>query len=118
MPRPIAVIDLDRRVFVEAVDFITSVGHLKGGRSREETALAPGGPQLVVTDKALFDFEPDSKAMGLKSLHPGVALAVVLERMAFRPVLPDTVPKTPLPTARELDLIRRVIDPNRVLLRV
>ncbi|MCW2242123.1 CoA-transferase subunit beta [Azospirillum canadense] len=118
VPRPIVVVDLDRRVFVEKVDFITSVGHLHGGRSREEAGLQPGGPHLVVTDKAILDFEPESKLMRIRSLHPGVTLEEVLDRLSFRPVVPDSIPTTPLPTERELDLIRRVIDPNRVLLRV
>ena len=118
VPRPIVVVDLDRRVFVEAVDFITSVGHLRGGRSREEAGLSPGGPQLVVTDKAIFDFEPGSRQMRLRSLHPGVMAEEVFDLMSFRPVLPEQLPATPLPSMQELDLIRRVIDPNRVLLRV
>ncbi|WP_042698298.1 hypothetical protein [Azospirillum sp. B506] len=41
--------------------FITSVGHLWGGRSHEEAGLSPGGPQLVVTGKSIFDFDPGSR---------------------------------------------------------
>ena len=52
--------DLDPRVFVREVDYITGVGWLRGGRSREEAGITiGGGPQLVVTDKAIFDFCPE-----------------------------------------------------------
>src|SRR3546814_7337633 len=64
--------DLDRRSFVEKVDFITSVGYLDGGASREAAGLGPGGPRYVITDKAIFDFTPDTREMRLRSLHPGV----------------------------------------------
>lgn len=116
--RPYIVADLGSRTFVDAVDFITSVGHFRGGDSRREAGLEEGGPRLVVTDKAIFDFEPESKHMRLRSLHPGVELDEVLDRMAFRPIVPDEILPTPAPTETELNLIRNEIDPNRVLLRV
>jgi Acyl CoA:acetate/3-ketoacid CoA transferase, beta subunit len=116
--RPYIVVDLDKRTFVEKVDFITSVGHLNGGSSRVEAGLEPGGPQLVVTDKAVFDFTPDEKEMRLASLHPGVSLEEVLDLLGFRPVVPDNVPETAPPTEAELAAIRNDIDPNRILLRV
>jgi len=117
--RPLLVMDLDRRTFVEKVDFITSVGFLDGGDARERAGLEPGGgPRFVVTDKAIFDFTPDTRELRLVSLHPGVSLDEVLGLMALVPVLPDNVPETAPPTAAELQAIRRDIDPNRILLRV
>ena len=56
--------------------------------------------------------------MRLRSLHPGVALEDVLAAMGFRPVVPDDVPTTPAPDAEQLRLIRGVIDPQRILLKV
>lgn len=116
--RPYLVCDLDKRTFVEKVDFITSVGYLNGGTSRIDAGLDEGGPQLVVTDKAIFDFEPASKAMRLVSLHPGVSLEEVLDLMSLDPIMPDSISITAEPTASELADIRGTIDPNRVLLKV
>ena len=116
--RPIVLVDLDRRTFVEHVDFVTSVGHRVRGRSRREMGLAPGGPALVVTDKAVFDFAPESGAMRLRSLHPGIALQEVLDRMGFRPDMPDAVPITPEPEADELRAVRETIDPRGILMQV
>lgn len=116
--RPIVMMDLDRRSFVEEVDFVTSVGHARDGRTREEWGLGAGGPHLVVTDLAVFDFASPDRRMRLRSLHPGATLEQVLDNMSFRPVVPHPVPQTPDPDARQLDLIRRVIDPQRVLLKV
>lgn len=116
--RPILLMDLDSRSFVEKVDFITSAGHLTGGKSRLESGLKPGGPCLVVTDKAVFDFEEDSKQMRLKSLHPGVQLDEVLGAMSFAPLVPETIAETEAPSVEELAHIRTDIDPNRILLKV
>lgn len=116
--RPILLMDLDSRSFVEKVDFITSAGHLSGGNSRREAGLGEGGPSLVVTDKAVFDFSEDTKEMRLKSLHPGVTRDEVLAAMSFVPLVPETIAETEAPTTLELAHIRNDIDPNRILLKV
>lgn len=116
--RPILLMDLDARSFVEKVDFITSAGHLSGGNSRHEAGLGEGGPALVVTDKAIFDFAEDTREMRLKSLHPGVTKDEVLAAMSFVPLVPETIPETEVPSAEELAYIRNDIDPNRILLKV
>ncbi|MGJ7043223.1 glutaconate CoA-transferase subunit B [Shinella sp. BE166] len=116
--RPLLLMDLDARSFVEKVDFITSAGHLSGGNSRREAGLSEGGPALVVTDKAVFDFAEDTREMRLKSLHPGVTKDAVLAAMSFVPLVPETIPETEPPTVKELAHIRTDIDPNRILLKV
>lgn len=115
--RPIIVMDLDKRSFVEKVDFITSVGHYRGGSSRTDLGLDEGGPIVVLTDRALFDFDPATKEMRLASLHPGENLDDVLSRMSFTPQIDGDIPVTTPPTAEELRGIRETIDPERILLR-
>ena len=114
--RPIVLTDLRKRAFVERVDFITSVGYLEGGNSREKAGLDPGGPWRVITDKAVFGFHPETKEMQVLSLHPGVKLQEVLDSMSFRPVLPKDIPETERPSAEQVRLIRGEIDPNHILL--
>ena len=55
--RVFIIMALKRRSFVERLDFVTSPGHLTGGNARQELGMPGAGPQLVITDKALFDFE-------------------------------------------------------------
>jgi len=66
---------LKKRAFVQKLDFCTSPGHINGGK-RERAALGiPGmGPQLVVTDMALFRFDEETGEMVLSSLRPGVTV--------------------------------------------
>jgi glutaconate CoA-transferase, subunit B len=96
--------------FVDQVDFVTTVGHKVDGRFREELGIRGKGPDWVVTTLGVFDFDPQSKIMRLKSLHPGVTVQDVLDHTGFEPVLPEKVPETAPPTVKEIEIIR-TIDP-------
>ena len=67
--RTVVTIRHEARKLNEAVSFITSPGYLHGGDEREKLGLM-GTPSRVITDKAIFDFDPQSKRMRLKSIHP------------------------------------------------
>jgi len=109
--RTIVIIRHEARKLNEAVSFVTSPGYLQGGGEREAAGLR-GEPSRVITDKAILDFEPESRRMRLVSIHPGITLEEVLANMNFRPVVPDRVPTTELPTAEQIRLIREEIDPQ------
>lgn len=115
--KPIIMVDMEKRTFVPEVDYVTSFGHRARGVRREKYALRGPGPQLVITDKAVFDFGGRDNAMRLRSVHPGVKLRDVLDRMGFEPEVPANLGETPPPTAAEVELIRTTIDPDRRLLR-
>ncbi|MFF7067729.1 CoA-transferase subunit beta [Streptomyces pseudovenezuelae] len=94
-----------RRVFVEKVDLVCGVGydHAAGARFHRIPR--------VVSDLGVFDFDTPDRSMRLASLHPGVTVEQVREATGFAPTVPDEVPYTREPTARELELIREVLDP-------
>ncbi len=115
--REYIVFDHQKRNFVDKVDFISGVGFLDGPGSREKLGLPGGGPRLIFTDKAIFDFDPETRLARLKSIHPGVSLDWVVENTGYtHDWVPRNVPETPLPTDEEIKLIREVIDPRAVLL--
>lgn len=100
------------RSLVEKVDFVSCAGYLGGGSEREDLGLT-GGPQLVVTNLCVMDFEPVSKHLRLQSVHPGVTVEQVQAATGFPLLLPDgDVPVTAAPTAEQVRLIRDVIDPD------
>ena len=90
-----------RRVFVSNVDMVCGVGYDRGA-----TDL-----RVVVTNLAVLDFETPDHALRLRSVHPGVDLADVLEQTGFELAVPDDVAVSRVPSAAELDLIRR-LDPD------
>jgi glutaconate CoA-transferase subunit B len=101
------------RRFVEKVDFITTPGYLYGPGAREEEGLSPGtGPSKVITDLCLFDFDPNTKIMRLKAVHPGITVEDVKKATGFEFIIPDTVETTTPPSEEDLRLLHEVIDPD------
>jgi acyl CoA:acetate/3-ketoacid CoA transferase beta subunit len=99
-----------RRVFVERVDMVCGIGY-----DRASALGSPGNRfheiRLVVTDKAVLDFQTPDHSMRLRSVHPGVPVADVVAATGFPLSIPDDVPDTRWPTAEELKLIRDRLDP-------
>ena len=98
---------------VERVNHVTNPGFLQGGRTREATGLRGGGPRTVLTDKAVFGFDPESRRLRLQSIHPGVSHEDLRASTGFPLDIPSHVPTTPPPSDAELRLIREQIDPQR-----
>jgi glutaconate CoA-transferase, subunit B len=100
------------RTLVERVDFRSAIGFMDGYGQRAREGIG-GGPELVITNLAVLDFDPETDSMRLKSLHPGVTLSDVVEATGFDIVLPAAeVRATAAPTSEQLRLIRDVIDPE------
>lgn len=107
----------DPRTFVEKLDFRSGIGWGDGGDHRAQLGL-PGGPRLCVTNLCVFDFEPASKRMRIRSLHPGVTAVQVQDATGFEVGIPSgKIPETPLPTAEELRILREEVDPTNARLR-
>jgi len=98
------------RTFVERLDFRSGLGWGDGPTHRSRLGL-PGGPLLCVTNLCVMDFEPVSKRMRLKSVHPGVSVDEVRKATGFELIVGEPVAETPPPTDEELALIR-VLDPT------
>jgi acyl CoA:acetate/3-ketoacid CoA transferase beta subunit len=99
------------RVFVERVDVVTGVGYDRAAAAAGAAATRFHALRHVVTNLAVLDFETAEHRMRLRSVHPGVAVADVVEATGFELVVPADVPTTRLPTQAELALLAR-IDPD------
>ena len=106
---------LSKRTFVEKLDFMTSPGYLNGKPGeREKKGLPGGGPELVVTNKAVFGFDKDSNEMALKSLHPGVTFDEVQAEVSWPLKRLPEVEETSLPSMEELRIMREDLDPDGI----
>ncbi len=115
--RVLVVTTHDRRRFVERLDFLTTPGYLTGPGAREEAGLPPGtGPYRVITDLAVLGYHDQTKRMQVISLHPGVGLGQVRAATGFEVAAVEPLDVTTAPTADELDILRREVDPHRYLL--
>ncbi len=107
------IMPLSRRAFVDKIDFCTSAGHLTGEPgARAELGMPGAGPQLVVTDRAIFHFEAETGEMYLSSVHPGVTAEEVQAQVGWPLKVADDLRVTEPPTPEELRLIREELDPD------
>jgi glutaconate CoA-transferase, subunit B len=115
--RTLVIGRLSRRAFPESVDFITSPGQRIRGRSRRELGMPGAGPMKVVTDKAILEADPESGELVATALYPGVSLGEVRGAVGWELRSLSEMAEVPAPTDRELDLLRRVLDPHQLYLK-
>lgn len=111
--RTLITIPLQKRRFLEKVDYISSPGYLEGYDSREKAGLLKGGPSAIITNKCIFRFDPVSKEAYLDSVHPGVTVEEVRNEVSWDLKVSPDVKTTERPTVEQLNLIR-MLDPNQI----
>jgi glutaconate CoA-transferase subunit B len=93
-----------KRAFVEAVDFITSVGFGRGGAGRSGHRGA--GPSVVITDLGVLRPDKESNELELVATHPGIAVETVLDATGWPLRVAEDGAVTDPPTAEELRVLR------------
>lgn len=102
-----------KRVFVEGeVDMVSSVGH-NPARRPKGVNFANVDLRLIVTDLCVMDFGGPTYAIRVSSLHPGVSFEQVQAATGFPLLKSPDLRETPLPTAEQLEIIRR-LDPHNL----
>src|SRR5688572_4407996 len=89
-----------RRVLVPNVDFISAPGWSPPDVWRR------GGPQALVTGKAIFAWQKDARRFRLESVHPGHTTKEIREHTGFDYDSADQQAITPEPAPAELELLR------------
>ncbi len=110
--RTFMIMRLNKRAFVNKIDFVTSPGHLTGGNARQELGLPGGGPEWIITDKAVFNFANPEREMQLVSLYPGITVADIQAVIGWPIRLADSIDETPAPSEHEMHLIQVELDPQ------
>jgi len=107
---------LEKRRFVPRVDYVTSPGHVDGYESRRKTGLKGGGPVAVITDRAIFRFDKDTKEMYLSHLYPGVSVEEVKKEISWNLHVTEHTATVEPPTKAQVNFMRSY-DPTDVILR-
>jgi glutaconate CoA-transferase, subunit B len=115
--RTLVMAKLDPRAFPAQVDFLTSPGHRCHGVSREELGLPGAGPVKVITDKAVLEADPATGELMLIAIYPGVTPDEVRAGVGWPLAARTTLLGVAPPGARELRLLREVLDPQRLFLK-
>lgn len=101
---------------VPRVQYVTTPGFLDGGDARARAGLRPGGPRAIITDLAVFRFDPVSRCAVVGSIHPGVDPADLIAQTGFQVDIPAAPAITPEPDEPTVALLR-AMDPTGVYLR-
>jgi glutaconate CoA-transferase, subunit B len=97
-----------KRAFVEKLDFVTSLGHGKGGDDRQKLGVTTDGPTKVITDLCVLEPDPVTKELTVASLHPGVTREQVSAATGWKIKFGEKVGETPPPTDKELKVLREL----------
>jgi glutaconate CoA-transferase subunit B len=89
-----------RRVLVPRVEFVSAPGWSTPGVWRR------GGPQALVTGKAVFSWLRERRRFRLTSVHPGHDLDEIRACTGFEFDCPPEVPATIGPTSEEITMLR------------
>ena len=95
-----------KRMFVETVDFVTSVGFGRDGTGRPASWGA--GPTAVITDLGILRPAPDTRELTLTAVHPGVNVEQVRNETGWNLRVAPEVETTAPPTEEELVVLREL----------
>jgi acyl CoA:acetate/3-ketoacid CoA transferase beta subunit len=110
--RTIIIVNHDLRRFPSRVDYITSPGYLDGSKdARQQAGLIGKGPDVVITELGVFNFDEETHRMRIKSIHPGVKLDTIQQQTGFELLLPANLEITEPPSREEIRILREVVDP-------
>ena len=97
------------RALVPHCDFITDMGHRTPAGTRADLGFTGGGPEWLVTELGVFDFDTDGHTR-LRQLFPDVSLQDVEAATAFPLRVAHDLRPVAAPSAAELAAVRS-IDP-------
>jgi len=112
--RTLLMTKLEKRKFVNRLDFMSSPGYLDGTPGARERAGLPAntGPYKVITQEAMFDFDEETRRMRLIATMPWMTVEQVLAKVEFQPLIADKVERMEPPTEEQLETIRTLLDPG------
>lgn len=109
-------IPLEKRRFVEHVDYITSPGYLGPGgpKERRRCGLRGGGPSAVITNKCIFRFDENGE-MYLDAIYPRVKVEDVIKEVQWELKIAAKLKTVEPPTTEEVEILRS-LDPLKFYL--
>ena len=96
------------RVFVEKLDFVTTVGHASGGETRAALGFTGGGPSRAITDLGVLEPDPETRELTLTGVHSGISVEQVRKATGWPLRVASEVQTLPEPSPTELQVLREL----------
>lgn len=100
------IVKQSKKTLVEKLDFMTSVGFLSGGDSRERAGLTGKGPVAVITDLCILRPDQETRELKVASIHPGVDRETIVASTGWQIQFAENCGETQKPRAEELEVLR------------
>ncbi len=121
--RLLIMMKMNKKSFVEKVDYITSPGHVfdskvstyLNGKTRKDFSHPGQGPVCVITDLGVLEFFDGE--MILTEIFPKVSLGEIKNSCGWNLKLSDKIKETEPPNCEELRLLREKLDPQKLFLK-
>ncbi len=111
--KTIAIMALEKRRFVKELDYVSSIGFGDGSPDyRERAGVMGSGPYRVITDQALFGFDPETRRMMLLEVLPGKTTQAIQEMVEFELLISPDLKEMEMPSENDLQLLRKACDPE------
>jgi len=105
----------EKRRFVPALDYLTSVGWYRGGDTRSALGLKRGGALAVVTNLGVMKFDETTKEMYVAEYYPGIAVKSIIDNTGF-PIDLSRAQEALPPSPEDLRILREEVAPQRLIL--
>jgi len=104
--RTIITMPLDKRRFMERVDYITSPGYIDGPDGRKQNGLPGGGPAAIITNKCIFKFDKANGEAYLDQVKAGITVDEVIAEVGWDLKVSPGVNEIEEPTVEQIDMVR------------
>jgi glutaconate CoA-transferase, subunit B len=115
--RTLIISRASKRALPAELDFVTSPGQRVKGRTRRELGAPGAGPVKLITDMGILEASPETGEMELTALYPGVTVERMKDAVGWPLRARAALGTVPVPTGRELSLLRDVLDPQKRYLK-
>ncbi len=116
--KTIAIMVLEKRRFVEKLDFVTSIGFGDGSPDyREKAGVLGSGPFRVISNQALFGFDEKTKRMMLLEVLPGKTPEDIQKLVSFELLISPDLKEMKEPSEEDLCMLREECDPDGYFLK-
>ncbi|MCP4747350.1 MAG: glutaconate CoA-transferase [Desulfobacteraceae bacterium] len=116
--KTISIMALEKRRFVNRLDFVTSIGFGDGSPDyRRKAGVMGSGPYRVITNQALFGFDKKTRRMMLLEVLPGKTAKDIQELVEFDLLISPDLKDMQMPSKEDLRLLRQEIDPDGYFLK-
>lgn len=102
------VVKQSTKTLVDKLDFVTSVGFLTGGGSRERAGLTGKGPTAVITDLCILQPDAETRELKVSSIHPGVDRERIVVNTGWQVKFAEDCADTEAPNSEELRVLREL----------